>query len=79
MKVVHGVYNVKTLAHVRSMLIKYAHVWNTAMTHERLPSNRMLHWFDYYNDARQDAPGVWREFCTQIQRAPDHDAGDLMA
>ena len=79
MKIVYGKWTVKGLQHTREMLIKYAHVYNNAMEKDRMPSTRIMNWVDYYENARNEAPEIWAQFCDKVNRDIDHNAGDLMA
>lgn len=78
MKIVNEVYTVECLEYVRKMLSKYANAYNDAVSKDKMPSRRILKWVDYYNDATDYAPDVWKAFCTKIGRG-SHDAYDVMA
>ena len=79
MKLVYGKWTVEGLHYAREMLMKYANAYNNAMEKDRMPSVRLMKWFDYYEDARGEAPEVWKAFCAKVNRGTDHNAGDLMA
>ena len=73
-----NVWTIRKLAHTREMLSTYANAYNYAVSRDKLPSARILGWIDYYNDACDEAPEVWKAFCLSINRG-SHDAYDVMA
>lgn len=70
---------VARLIEVRTLLSTYKNAYYRAIDTDREPSARIYSWIDFYNDAKDDHPEAWAQYCAAEGYTVDSDAFDVLA
>lgn len=68
---------VKKLQRTCTLLVNHRNAYYYAIEHDRMMSNRMLDWIDFYNDQR--GTQAWVDYCKLGGFDLRHDAYDNFA